>query len=56
MSDFIKQITEMDEPYLIATKLMDVPVVVSNEKVQAAKYVVENFKDVNVIVMDDGFQ
>ena len=45
-----------DEPYLIATKLLDVPVVVSNEKVQAAKYVVENFKDVNVIVMDDGFQ
>ena len=44
-----------DEPYLIATKL-NMPVVVSNEKVQAAKYVVENFKNVNVIVMDDGFQ
>ena len=45
-----------DEPYLIATKLSNVPVVVSNEKVQAAEYVVENFKDVNVIIMDDGFQ
>ena len=45
-----------DEPYMIATKLMDVPVVVSNKKVQAAEYVVENFKDVNIIIMDDGFQ
>ena len=45
-----------DEPYLIASKLSNVPVVVSNEKVQAAKYMVENFTDVNVIIMDDGFQ
>ena len=29
---------------------------VSNEKVKAAEHVVENFKDVNVIIMDDGFQ
>ena len=29
---------------------------VSNEKNQAAEYITENFKDVNVIVMDDGFQ
>ena len=44
-----------DEPYLIARKL-NIPVVVSDEKVQAAEYVTDNFKDVNVIVMDDGFQ
>ena len=44
-----------DEPYLIAHKL-NMPVVVADEKVQAAEYVAVNFKEVNVIVMDDGFQ
>jgi tetraacyldisaccharide 4'-kinase len=55
-SDMMSEVNSAgDEPYLIATKL-NVPVVVSNEKAQAAKYVIANFKDVNVIVIDDGFQ
>ena len=45
-----------DEPFLISKKLGNVPVVVAKKKEKAATYIVENFSNVNVILLDDGFQ
>ena len=55
--DTISNVTDAgDEPYLIAHKLVDVPVVVSKKREKAVEHVLKNFKDVNVILLDDGFQ
>ena len=45
-----------DEPYLMSTKLGNIPVVVSKKREQAVEHVINNFKNVNVILLDDGFQ
>ena len=45
-----------DEPYLIAKQLTDVPVVVSKKREQCVEYIINNFPNVDVIIMDDGFQ
>ena len=45
-----------DEPYLISKKLMDVPVVVCNKREKAAEYITKHFLDVNIMLLDDGFQ
>ena len=45
-----------DEPFLIAKKLGNVPVVVAKKRKEAADYILKMFGDVNVIVLDDGFQ
>ncbi|TAN64074.1 tetraacyldisaccharide 4'-kinase [bacterium] len=44
-----------DEPYLMATRLKGVPVVVGEDRVKAGKAAIELFKP-DVIVLDDGFQ
>lgn len=44
-----------DEPYLMATKLPGVPVVVSSNRVKAGEYIMERFAP-DVILLDDGFQ
>ena len=45
-----------DEPYLISKKLGDVPVIVSKKREKAVDYVIKKIQDVNVILLDDGFQ
>ena len=45
-----------DEPYLISQKLENVPVIVCKKREQAVDYIIKNFKDVNVVLLDDGFQ
>ena len=45
-----------DEPFLIAKKLVNVPVVVCKKREQAAEYIMKTFSDVNIILLDDGFQ
>ena len=45
-----------DEPYLISKRLGDVPVVVCKKREQAVDYIINTFSDVNVILLDDGFQ
>jgi len=45
-----------DEPYLMSTKLGNVPVVVSKKRERAVEHVINNFENVNVILLDDGFQ
>lgn len=44
-----------DEPYLIATRLKGVPVIVCADRVRAATYAIENFKP-DCVILDDGFQ
>lgn len=44
-----------DEPYMLASNLKNVVVLVDKDRVKAARYAVEKF-GVNTIVLDDGFQ
>lgn len=44
-----------DEPYLMATKLPGVPIVVSSNRVKAGGYIMERFAP-DIILLDDGFQ
>lgn len=44
-----------DEPYLMANKLKDVPVIVGKNRFNAGRLAIEKF-DPEVIVLDDGFQ
>ena len=44
-----------DEPFLLASWLGSVPVVVDTNRVAAAKTLIKNF-DVDIIILDDGFQ
>ena len=44
-----------DEPYLLATKLPAVPIVVDENKKNALQYVSSHFKP-KVVLIDDGFQ
>jgi tetraacyldisaccharide 4'-kinase len=44
-----------DEPYLMANKLKDVPVIVGKNRFNAGRLAIEKF-DPDVIVLDDGFQ
>ena len=44
-----------DEAYLMAEKLMGVPVIVSADRVEAARHAIEEFS-ADAIVLDDGFQ
>ncbi len=44
-----------DEPYLMALRLPDVPVVVGEDRVKAGEYLIKRFSP-ECIVLDDGFQ
>jgi tetraacyldisaccharide 4'-kinase len=44
-----------DEPYLLAKKLRDVPVVISKKRYEAGLFANKKF-DTNFFIMDDGFQ
>ena len=44
-----------DEPYMLASWLKTVPIIVDLNKVSGAKYLIDNF-DVDVILLDDAFQ
>ena len=44
-----------DEPYMIANKLKEVPVLVDENRYRGGLYLTENFNP-DVIIMDDGFQ
>lgn len=44
-----------DEPYLMATRLKSVPVIVSSDRVKAAEYAIDNFRP-DCLILDDGFQ
>lgn len=44
-----------DEPYLLAKKLREVPVIVGKERWLSGKYAVDKFKT-EVLILDDGFQ
>ncbi len=44
-----------DEPYLMAERLKDVPIVVSVDRFRGCQRLVEQFK-VDIILLDDGFQ
>ena len=44
-----------DEPVMMAKKLPDAPVIIGAERVNAARFALENL-DINAIVLDDGFQ
>ena len=43
------------EPFMIAKRLPNVPVVVDEEKYRGVKHAIDNF-DVDTIILDDGFQ
>ncbi|MFH1563523.1 MAG: tetraacyldisaccharide 4'-kinase [Nitrospirota bacterium] len=44
-----------DEPYLLAKRLPTVPIIIGKDRVQSAKYAIDNF-GAQIIVLDDGFQ
>ncbi len=44
-----------DEPYMLASNLQDVAVLVDKDRVKAGLYAVEEYKS-DVIILDDGFQ
>lgn len=44
-----------DEPYLMATRLKDVPVIVSSDRVKAVEFAIDNFRP-GCVILDDGFQ
>jgi tetraacyldisaccharide 4'-kinase len=44
-----------DEPYMMANRLKDVPVIVGKNRFKAGRQAIRNF-DPDVIVLDDGFQ
>ena len=44
-----------DEPYMIANKLKEVPVLVDENRYRGGLYLTENFNP-DIIIMDDGFQ
>ncbi len=44
-----------DEPYMMAKKLKNIPIVVDKNRFRGCTYLVENFSP-DVIIMDDGFQ
>ena len=44
-----------DEPFLLAKLSKKTPIIVNKNRVSAAKFMIKNF-DVNVIILDDGFQ
>jgi len=44
-----------DEPYLLAEKLKEVPVVIGKERWLSGKYAIEQFQ-AEVVILDDGFQ
>ena len=44
-----------DEPYLIAERLKNVPVLICPDRYESGRYAIENF-GVDTIILDDGFQ
>ncbi len=44
-----------DEPYLMASRLPAVPVVISKNRYRGGRWLIENFKS-EIILLDDGFQ
>jgi tetraacyldisaccharide 4'-kinase len=44
-----------DEPYLMATRLKGIPVIVGKDRVKSGAHAVKNFSP-HVVVLDDGFQ
>jgi len=44
-----------DEPFLMASKLKNVPVIVSENRIDGAEKLIQDY-DVDVILLDDGFQ
>ena len=44
-----------DEPYLMAIKLKDIPVLTGKSRINTGKYAIENF-GTEVLILDDGFQ
>jgi len=44
-----------DEPYLMAAKLKNIPVIIGKDRYKTGLYAIEKFKP-NVIILDDGFQ
>ncbi len=44
-----------DEPYMMAKKLKNIPIVVDKNRIRGCTYLVKNFSP-DVIIMDDGFQ
>jgi len=44
-----------DEPILMAKHLSDIPIVVDENRVRGAKYLIDNFNP-EIIILDDGFQ
>ena len=45
-----------DESYLISKKLINIPVIVCQAREHAVEYITKNFSDINIILLDDGFQ
>lgn len=44
-----------DEPYMLATNLPDVPVVVDKDRIKAGRYAISNL-GADIMILDDGFQ
>ena len=44
-----------DEPYMLASNLKNVSVLVDKDRVKSGLYAIENFKT-DVLILDDGFQ
>jgi len=44
-----------DEPYLLATRLPGIPVIVGKNRWQAGQYAIDSFRS-EVLILDDGFQ
>lgn len=44
-----------DEPYLIAKKLSDIPVIIGKDRIKSGLMAVKNF-NTQVVILDDGFQ
>lgn len=59
VSDYEKILTTVedsgDEPYLMASKLKTVPVIVGSSRFESGKVAIEKFKP-DVIILDDGYQ
>ncbi|EKE02942.1 MAG: hypothetical protein ACD_20C00302G0003 [uncultured bacterium] len=44
-----------DEPYLMATKLNNIPVITGKSRIKSGQYAINNF-NAEVLILDDGFQ
>lgn len=45
-----------DEPMLLYQHFRNVPIVLSGNRVKGVEYILQQFPEINVVVMDDGFQ